>query len=186
MIAIPQTLHPSVPGSLVFFIFTRILTLFTIKFVNNTFACCKNVCTERSFKLFPGWLRTQFVHLEDRYPSFLNECVHLLSVCRVSAIFTLHHDDLLIVNRIRPCSPFEASIPSRHPILSVAFVCSPRLLPHVSCQATHLFQEWKASVLPNNLPACVMQQLCQTARLFSTSAPHSMAQHPGNWLDDRD
>ena len=48
-------------------------------------AGCRNVFAERSFKLLPSWLRTQFVHLQDRYSSFLNECVRLLSVGCVSA-----------------------------------------------------------------------------------------------------
>ena len=56
-----------------------------------TFTGVGNVFTERSLKLKPSWLRAQFMHLENRNPSLLNECGHLLSVGCVCAVITMHH-----------------------------------------------------------------------------------------------
>ena len=117
----------------------------------------------RNFKLIQGWLRAQLGHLDNRYPSFLHECVHFLSVgcvvwcvcvpcsrCTMTSFSlstTLHHLH-------EACNPCEANFPSRHPIISVVFVCLPRLLPQVSCQSTHLLP----TMLAHNLPARVMQE----------------------------
>ena len=100
-------------------------------------------------------ISTQFVHLEDRYSSFLHERVHLLNIGCVSVILTLHHDDFLTVNLHAQlhavCNLCEASFA----MLSSNSLCRLRVLAsflaQVSCQATHL---------PYSLTTCVMQQRC--------------------------
>ena len=101
-----------------------------------------------------AWLRAQLVHLEDRYPSFLNECVHLLNVGCLCATLTLYHDEFLNVNHLAPIACGVAmrakpKFPRRHPILSPLRVLA---WPPPS---THVLQGWEAT-MHHNLPASVM------------------------------
>ena len=54
-------------------LFARIFQLLTIQLIDSTFTGGGNVFNERGLKLKPGWLRAQFIHLEYRNPSLLNE-----------------------------------------------------------------------------------------------------------------
>ena len=126
------TLHPSAHGALgALHLFARIFQFLTNQLIDSTFTGGGNVFTARGLKLKPGWLRAQFMHLENRNPSLLNECVHLLSVgcvCRHHAAPSqFFHCQLLCIDCKQLCSPCEANFLSPHPTL---------------CPTTHLFQGW--------------------------------------------
>ena len=135
-----RNIHPSAPEALeCFHLFTYIFQLFAMELVDNTVTGCRDVSAEGSVKLLQSRL--------------LNECVHLLSVGFVSAVLSLHHNDLLIVNPLAPSAGgFEIyskpSSPCRHPFPSVI------------------------SPLPSlrNLPACVRhQRRARQPHFFPTS-----------------
>ena len=141
-----------------------------------------NVFTERGLKLKPSNLRAQFMHLEYRNPSLLNECVHLLSVgcvCRHHAAPSQFCHSRLLVEPIASSSVVRAKpvFPSRHPFLSVVLMRLSRLLSKVGCQATHLLQRWEsdaASQHPSALHSAVLHQIFRT---FPIGAACSTEQH---------
>ena len=123
--------------------------------------------SSRTFKLFAGWLRTQLMHLEDRYPSLLNECVYLLS--GACAILTLHQDKFIIVKR--PCEAVFSN--SSSDVLSVVFVCLPRLLPQVRCQSTDTLAPKLGGDSASQFP-CVRHARCLFVVLGLSTEPFQL------------
>ena len=143
-------------STLCFAIFKTHFQTFTIKLVDETFAGCRKVFTERSLKFLQGWVRNSYILKIGIQASSMSPCTcSALPVCVPSSRCT---------TTIFPMSTslhlLHAALSSVRSQFPVVFVCLRRLLPQVSCQATQLLQGWKATVLPYNLPACVMQQRC--------------------------
>ena len=110
-------------------LFARIFQLLTIQLIDSTFTGGGKVFTERGLKLKPGWMRAQFMYLEYRNSSLLNQCVHLLSVGCGCAVITLHHHkffhcEALCTNCKQLCSPCEANFSKS----SSDPLCRPRAL----------------------------------------------------------
>ena len=101
-------------------------------------------------------------------------CANVVTVCSYSA------SGIRCSQNQSPCTNCMRGVairakpkfPSRHPILSpFRVLASPP-------PSTHVLQGWEATM---HFSATVMQQ--RIAGLFSTSAPHSMIQHPGRQLN---